>query len=79
MTTVEQEAFMTQGREQMTVMARVTDSLESYARTFEIRGGAAALGEYGDETLDMISFWNRLKGFLTPENQAILDRYRTDF
>ena len=71
--------FLTRGRQITTNLASALDTFEAYARSFEARGGAAALGEVGDDVLQIITLHNQLAPLITPSMQATMDTYRLDY
>lgn len=79
MTPEEQARFLNLGRDFATQLAQVADHLAAYAASFEARGGAAALGEFGNDSLAIVYLNNDLQTWLTPERKAILARLRTDY
>lgn len=70
--------FFDRGRDHITELAQAIDHMEIYAATYEARGGADALGDYGNDTLGFIYLRNDLAQWLTPERRALLAKYRSD-
>lgn len=79
----EAERFHNRGRDIVTKLAEAIDEFHSYARVFEIRGGALGMGEaYGADTERFVVLRNDLNAFLGSEDnyrQNLLDKFRTDY
>jgi hypothetical protein len=75
------EQFHNRGRDIVTEFAKAMDDFNSYARVFEVRGGAVGLGEeFGEPTEAMVVLRNDLAAFFAANNrQQVLDLYRADY
>lgn len=79
----EQARFFNRGRDLMTGLAQVVEQLDAYAETFEARGGAAELGDYGNDTTAIVYLRNDLDQFLDEHDngakRVTMARLRQDY